>query len=249
MDLRFGNCLTVGGANCRTGIPYFSNLIGERLPIFLPQPDRPTTPTVRPRHVEERRRMELLTTNPGLPDVSWAEFRTLEGVSNHCLLHPRRQPWASNHVIIYLEVPALMFDGPPLLLGREYWPGAEWHDKQPLWRRDVGDTTPSQQRKNPNRAELWKLRIDEQMIIIDTGGRVRLLRFRLGQAELVPVDVPFIVDYLCVRASMYTQVRSLEWADRTMERICASHPGRDFRREQAYVKRQFTEARKIARSG
>lgn len=250
MDLRRGNCLTVGEDGCHPGIPHFSELIRRRLPIFVPRPDG-STAIVRPRNVEELHRIEQLRTNPGLPNLFWAEFRALEVLSNHWFLQPRLKPLSCNYFIVYIEVSVPKFDGQPLLVGQEYYPGPEWHDKQPFWWQVIGDRNPSLRRKNPKRAELWKLRINEQIIIIDTSGRVRLLRFRLGQAELVPVDVPFVMDYLCMRASMYTEIPSLLWVCSTVRRLRASHPDPDrvFRREQAYVEQRLNEARSTARTG
>jgi hypothetical protein len=99
-----------------------------------------------------------------------------------------------------------------------------------------GDT-----RKNPNRAEIWVLRLDEQLLVVDSAGRVRLLRFRFGAVELVRVGLSFVVEYLTVSAQLVSQVKGIEWIYRTLEKLATSNPQMNLSKERSFVHRRLSD--------
>lgn len=217
MDLRSGNCITLSGASFSPGIPMVSQVVGEALPIRREGTVRSST-------------------------VLWAKVQPpRSGVD--AFIQPSSDV-LKEYLLVYFEVPSLKFDGPALMERGVLWPGGEWHGKIPFWRRVVGNNDRNVQRRNVLRAEIWTMRLNEQLFVVDVSGRVRLLRFRLGQVELVPVELQFVVDYLSVRASMIGNVQGFEWVRHTLERLAESHPGLDVTRELAFVHRRLREAQK-----
>lgn len=165
-------------------------------------------------------------------------------VTSPGLLVPTQPNLNPEYCVIYFEVSALKFDGPQIAPDCVLWPGGEWHGRRPIWR--VAADGSSDTRKNPQRAEIWVLRLDEQLLL-DPAGRVRLLRFRFGAVELARVGLSFVVEYLAVSAQLVSQVKGIDWIYRTLEKIASSNPQMNLSKEMSFVRRRLSDVGRAER--
>lgn len=145
------------------------------------------------------------------------------------------------YLVVYVEVPALNFGGQPFLDGLNLWPGGEWHTVRPLWQEGPHAVDRRKLRQTLDRAEIWVLEENKQVLLIDQSGGVRALRRQYGQLQLFEVDRFEMADYLCQRGDSMTTHAGALWAYKNLERLQEGFPDVDFGRQLNITRRRLSE--------
>jgi hypothetical protein len=143
--------------------------------------------------------------------------------------------------IVYVEVPALNFGGEPFLERLNLWPGGEWHNKFPFWRKGPPNIDTRKLRQSLDRAEVWVLKYHEQILLVDQFGGVRVLKLGHGQPQFSEVSPLDMADYLCKRGEAMNTHTGVFWAFKNLERMREGFPDMDFGKQLASVRMRLAD--------
>ena len=204
------NCFQIKGAEIIPGLPPTSDVLeGTPLPWGELQSE---------------------TIDPNGPRRNWVKHCLHRKSGTRWITGGHQQheidPHAGN--IFYFDVPDLQFEEAPLLEGLNLWPGGEWHDARPFWRKAREDIDRRTARHVMQRAEIWVLKKQHLLLLVDQYGGVVKLCFAHEGWFLSTVQIEEVVDYLHVRGLNLTTHRGIMWALKNLELICREYPRKQF---------------------
>lgn len=169
--------------------------------------------------------------------VRWA---TRRGRTTFALTEPPTDP--TSYCFVYFAVPKLYFGTGAYLSGLNLWPGGEWYDHRPVWRRCDHSVDSKVRRKAFDREELWALPGNEpSLFLIDSTGAVRILKRCSDEFELATVSPEDLGAYICARGETLATHSGITWALRNLECLAQGHPDIDFSRSLARVRSRLAK--------